>query len=57
MYAKDMTSSQVIEIIREIIGWEEPLNDYNKHFTIKSFLLGWTSAEAVHQITESNKRR
>ena len=57
MYAKDMTSSQVVEIIREIIGWGEPLNDYNKHFAIKSFLLGWTSAETVHQITESNKRR
>lgn len=43
-------------IIREILSWDGALNSYDKVSTIKSFLLGWTDAETIHRITESNKR-
>lgn len=44
-----------MQIIREILGWKWHSDDV-KHYFIKSFLLGWTSADYIHEMTSRDER-
>ena len=57
MYARDMCNHEILAVILEILDWGEPMVDYEKRIHIQSFLLNCISAEQVHKITESLKRR
>ena len=57
MYARDMCNHEILAVILEILDWGEPMVDYEKRIHIQSFLLDCISAEQVHNITESLKRR
>ena len=56
MRRNDMKSDAVLEIIREITEWKT-FEDTDKVYIIQSFLLGWTDAERVHELTETDKER
>ena len=43
------------KVVREIIGWKWHDDDV-KHYFIKSFLLHWTTAEYIHEMTERDIR-
>ena len=51
-----MNASEKMDIVREILAWGNTHGDSDKLYTIQSFLLGWTSAQAVHNITDSQRR-
>ena len=40
-----------LDVIEEIIAWPNHGDDTKVYF-IQSFLLGWTSEERIHEITE-----
>ena len=54
MRRNEMKSDAVVEIIREILSWEK-FDDLDKVYFIQSFLLNWTDAERIHEITERSK--
>lgn len=56
MKAKQMESSEKLDIIREILGWgcADPVDQV---YMIQSFLLNWTDAERIHELTDAFERR
>jgi len=43
-------------IIQEILDWNN-FTEEEKLYNIKSYMLGWTSEEQIHKLTEADKRR
>ena len=50
-----MTPEEEMAVVREIIGWKWHDDDV-KHYFIKSFLLHWTTADYIHEMTERDNR-
>lgn len=46
-----MSAREKMDVIREIVSWKHHDDDTKQYF-IQSFLLGWTSAEYIHGMTE-----
>ncbi len=40
-----------LDIVKEIISWPSVHDDDTKLYFIQSYLLGWTSEQAIHDIT------
>lgn len=43
------------EVIAEVLGWRTH-DDDTKIYFIKSYLLGWTTEEQIHEVTERDRR-
>lgn len=44
-----------IPVIREILGWGSH-DDDTKYYFIKSYLLGWTDEQYIHDMTERDSK-
>lgn len=50
-----MSDTEKIKLIDDIMGWET-FDDRDKVFYIKSFLLGWSSADDINKLTRADVR-
>lgn len=54
--SKEMSATEQMKIVREIVSWGSVMSEYDRLYAIQAFLLGWWSAEQVHNITASQYR-
>ena len=43
------------EVIAEVLSWRSH-DDDTKIYFIKSYLMGWTTEEKIHEVTERDRR-